>query len=66
MYESSDELVQGGKHKGAVRKSLIINAQHYKGQVKTTRIQILNATDRQAIDSQMSGAIVNREDGPLA
>ena len=30
------------------------------------RIQILNATDRQAIDSQMTGAIVKREDGPLA
>ena len=30
------------------------------------RIQILNATDRQAIDSQMTGAIVKREDGLLA
>ena len=31
-----------------------------------TRIQILNATDRQAIDNQTTGAIVKREDGPLA
>ena len=30
------------------------------------RIQILNATDRQAIDNQITGAIVKREDGPLA
>ena len=30
------------------------------------RIQILNATDRQAIDNQTTGAIVKREDGPLA
>ena len=33
---------------------------------KMSHIQILNATDRQAIDSQMTGAIVKREDGPLA
>ena len=25
MYESSDELTKGGKHKGAAHKSLIIN-----------------------------------------
>ena len=31
-----------------------------------SHIQILNATDRQAIDSQMTSAIVKREDGPLA
>ena len=31
-----------------------------------SRIQILNATDRQAIDNQITGAIVKREDGPLA
>ena len=34
--------------------------------LQATHIQILNATDRQAIDSQMTGAIVKREDGPLA
>ena len=35
-------------------------------QVKSPLIQISNTTDRQAIDSQMIGAIVKREDGPLA
>ena len=34
--------------------------------VKSPRIQISNATDRQAIDIQMIGAIVKREDYPLA
>ena len=33
---------------------------------QNARIQILNATDRQAIDNQTTGAIVKREDGPLA
>ena len=35
-------------------------------QIKSPLIQISNTTDRQAIDSQMTGAIVKREDGPLA
>ena len=34
--------------------------------LQATHIQILNAADRQAIDSQMTGAIVKREDDPLA
>ena len=33
--------------------------------LQATHIKILNATDRQAIDSKMTGAIVKREDDPL-
>ena len=46
--------------------SLKISILAIGGWAKMPRIQILNATDRQAIDSQMTGAIVKREDGPLA
>lgn len=45
---------------------MIINGLYKMPAVPMPRIQILNATDRQAIDSQMTGAIVKREDGPLA
>ena len=48
------------------RTPLCVNELDYLRWVKKARIQILNATDRQAIDSQMTGAIVKREDGLLA
>ena len=48
----------------AILRGLLFD--HLFQQPHKKRIQILNAIDRQAIDNQTTGAIVKREDGPLA